>query len=56
MSDQNESNQEYNSMAPKIGKDDKTTNSSSSSATADVVEEDLNGNIFSLRNFQCSIQ
>lgn len=48
MSDQSESSQEYNNMSPKSGKDEKTTNTSSSTVATDIVEEDLNGNIFLL--------
>ncbi|KAJ6637255.1 UPF0184 protein [Pseudolycoriella hygida] len=41
MSDQKELDQEHNNMSPKSGKDDKTS-SSSSTVTADTVEQDLN--------------
>lgn len=44
MSEQNEFGQEHNNMSPKSGKDDKSAKTSS--ATADAVEEDLNGKIF----------
>lgn len=49
MSDQNESDQEYNNMSPKSGKDDKTTNTGPSAVSTEAVEEDLNGNKFSAR-------
>lgn len=52
MSDQNESSQEYNNMSPKSGKDEKTTNTNSSTVSTNVVEEDLNGNISSTRVFK----
>ncbi len=43
MSDeQNESNQDYNNMSPKSGKDDKSNTAPSTIAT-ETVEEDLNG-------------
>lgn len=47
MSDQNESSQEYNSMSPKSGKDDKTAKTGPSPITTEV-EEDLNGIRFSV--------
>lgn len=44
MSDQNESDQEYDNMSPKSGKDDKTINTNPGAITTEAVEEDLNGN------------
>jgi len=42
MSDQNQSDQEYNNMSPKSGKDDKTASTVPGPIATEAVEEDLN--------------